>query len=260
VPLVAAAVCPHPPLLIPALAAGAAPELDDLRVACDHAVAALREAVPDRVVIVGTGARTARVAAPALGSLAPFGLGLEVALAPARQDRHNGAEVVVSESRIADRFPEVVAAGSTSSLPLSLTIGAWLLHRGPVGCPVAAQSVAADATPVACAEIGRGLGATAERVALLVMGDGSAARGEKAPVLGDPRAEQFDASVTKALAEADLAALLALDVALAAALVVAGRAAWQVLAGAAGEAQWHGKVRYDAAPYGVNYTVASWSL
>jgi hypothetical protein len=214
VPLVAAAVCPHPPLLVPAIAAGAASELDDLRAACDGAVAGLREAVPDRVVIVGTGARTARVAAPTLGSLAPLGVRLEVALAPAHQDCHLVTEAVVSQSRIGDKLPEVVPPCSTPSLPLSLTIGAWLLHRGPVGCPVAVQSVAVDETPAACAELGRVLGASGERVALLVMGDGSAARGEKAPGYADPRAEQFDAVVTKALAEADAAALLALAAAL----------------------------------------------
>lgn len=37
-PVVCVAVCPHPPLLIPEVAAGAAPELDDLRAACDVAV------------------------------------------------------------------------------------------------------------------------------------------------------------------------------------------------------------------------------
>jgi hypothetical protein len=38
VALVSVAVCPHPPLLVPEVAAGAAPELDDLRAACDTAV------------------------------------------------------------------------------------------------------------------------------------------------------------------------------------------------------------------------------
>ena len=37
-PVVVAAVCPHPPLLVPSVAAGAAGELDTLREACDTAV------------------------------------------------------------------------------------------------------------------------------------------------------------------------------------------------------------------------------
>ena len=48
--LVAAAVCPHPPLLVPGVGAGASGELDGLRVACDAAVLrpARRRAGPGR--------------------------------------------------------------------------------------------------------------------------------------------------------------------------------------------------------------------
>ena len=92
---------------------------------------------------------------------------------------------------------------------------------------------------------------------LLAMGDGSACRTLKAPGYLDPRAEPFDRAVTKALADADTEALLALDPALAAELMVAGRAPWQVLAGAAG-GRYRGEVLYDEAPYGVQYAVATW--
>lgn len=53
--LVAAAVCPCPPLLVPEVAAGAAAELDALRAACDEALAALVAADPQLVVVVGAG-------------------------------------------------------------------------------------------------------------------------------------------------------------------------------------------------------------
>ena len=57
-------------------------------------------------------------------------------------------------------------------------------------------------------------------------------------------------------------ALLALDVALARDLLVAGRAAWQALAGAALDAPpaggWHARLTYDDAPFGVGYFVAAW--
>jgi hypothetical protein len=43
VAVVSVAVCPHPPLLIPEVAAGAAYELDDLRAACDVAVSRMLE-------------------------------------------------------------------------------------------------------------------------------------------------------------------------------------------------------------------------
>ena len=54
-PVIAAAVCPHPPLLVPEVAAGAASELDDLRAACLAAIEHLSAA--DHLVVVheGTG-------------------------------------------------------------------------------------------------------------------------------------------------------------------------------------------------------------
>jgi len=94
-------------------------------------------------------------------------------------------------------------------------------------------------------------------VGMLTMGDGSACRTLTAPGYLDPHAEPFDTSVTKALGDADPAALLALDPVLGTELMAAGRAPWQVLAGAAA-ASFHGAVRYDAARYGVQYTVATW--
>jgi hypothetical protein len=63
--------------------------------------------------------------------------------------------------------------------------------------------------------------------------------------------------VTKAFASVDIDTLLRLDPVLSAELLVAGRAPWQVLAGAA-TGSFEGEVLYDAAPYGVQYTVASW--
>ncbi|HMA47188.1 MAG TPA: hypothetical protein VKP11_08320, partial [Frankiaceae bacterium] len=96
------------------------------------------------------------------------------------------------------------------------------------------------------------------RVALLVMGDGSAARAAHAPRGEDPRARPFDASVAAALGSADAAALLALDPSLARELVAAGRASWQVLAGAAAGRRWAGHLVYDDAPYGVGYVIATW--
>jgi aromatic ring-opening dioxygenase LigB subunit len=183
--LLAAAVCPHPPLLVPEVAAGAAHETDDLRNACRAAVATL----PPATIVVGT------------------------------------AQAV--------------------------EVGRWLLPDA------ATQVVAPDLPPDDAAALGRTL---AERdVALLVMGDGSARRGVAAPGYDDPRAEPYDAAVARALRDADPPALLALDPGMDAELLVAGRAAWQVLAGAAEGGRWRGAVTYDAAPYGVGYLVATWS-
>lgn len=54
--LVAAAVCPHTPLLVPALAGAAQAELYELRSACHTAVAALRDTDPDLLVRALAGA------------------------------------------------------------------------------------------------------------------------------------------------------------------------------------------------------------
>jgi hypothetical protein len=228
VPLVAAAICPHPPLLVPELAAGAAHELDELRVACRSAIATLAEPAPEAVVVVGSGRRSRRHEAPFGGTLAPWGL------------------------------ERTIGAPGPAELPLSLLMGAYL-------APDADEfyEVAADAPAQTCAARGAELVA-GRRTALLIMGDGSACRTEKAPGYFDPRAEGFDAAVSAALAKADPAALLALDPALAADLRGAGRAPWQVLAGAAGSGDGspgeslRGEVLFDDAPFGVCYLVARW--
>lgn len=225
--LVAAAVCPHPPLLVPELASGAAGELDELRAACAEAVASLVAARPDLLVVVGSAATAGHFDGAAAGSLAAYGVDVSVG---------DGDPV----------------------LPLSLTVGRWLLDRAGAGVERTFAAVAADAAPGDCAALGRRLAGAADRVALLVMGDGSARRTEKAPGHLDPRAHAFDAEVARALATGDSAALLALDPRLSSDLLVAGRGPWQVLAGAADGVHWSATLTYDAAPYGVAYFVAVW--
>ena len=66
-------------------------------------------------------------------------------------------------------------------------------------------------------------------------------------------------AVAAALAAADAGALARLDAALDDELMVAGRAAWQVLAGAAVGGGLRGQVRFAAAPLDVTYLVASWA-
>ncbi|MFF4892404.1 class III extradiol dioxygenase subunit B-like domain-containing protein [Micromonospora chersina] len=235
-PLVAAAVCPHPPLIVPELAGAAAPELDDLRAAADAAVARLLAADPEAILLLGAGPATERFGSADHGSLRPFGL-----------DRHV-------------RLWKVNCAGS-DRLPLSLTIGAWLVNRSGTELPRLARAVATDAAPAECAALGAELVAEADgRTALLVLGDGSACRGVKAPGYDDPRAPAYDEGVAAALASADVEALLGLDPVLSAELKAAGRAPWQVLAGAARAAggDWRGDVSYHRAPYGVAYFVANW--
>ena len=82
--LVAAAVCPCPPLLVPEVAAGAAPELDAARAACTDALGVLAAARPDLLVVVGPAERpgAARTRRARRGSFRGFGVDLDVRLGP----------------------------------------------------------------------------------------------------------------------------------------------------------------------------------
>ncbi|MFG2432410.1 class III extradiol dioxygenase subunit B-like domain-containing protein [Streptomyces sp. NPDC048590] len=238
--LVAAAVCPCPPLLVPEVAAGAGPELDAARNACLDALAVLAAAQPELLVVTGpTGPGEAGVYAPgSVGSFAGFGVGTTVRLGE----------------------PAADADAPARPLPPSLAVAAWLLERVRwQGAPVEGLGVEETLPTEDCIAGGAGLSSRAERVAMLVMGDGSACRTVKAPGYLDERATGFDAAAARALGGADVAALGALDASLAHELKAAGRAPWQVLAGAARTAGLDGRLLYEDAPYGVGYTVATWS-
>ena len=93
--LTAAAVCPHPPLLVPAATGGrsdrsdrarpAEPgdaELARLRQACDAAVAALTASRPDVLVVVGGAERTTRFPPDSAGSMGDFGVAFTIGQGP----------------------------------------------------------------------------------------------------------------------------------------------------------------------------------
>ncbi|MFI5757853.1 class III extradiol dioxygenase subunit B-like domain-containing protein [Streptomyces sp. NPDC051569] len=241
--LVAAAVCPCPPLLVPAVAAGAASELDAARAACAGALGVLAAARPDRLIVVGPAGEDGRGPHPhgSAGSFRGFGVAVDVVLGGSG----DGA-----------------AAGPRPGpgLPSSLAVAAWLLeHVRWSAAPVDGLGVGERLDPERCAEAGQEIATGPDRVALLVMGDASASRSLKAPGYLDERAAAFDEKVARALETADVAALKALDAELAYDLKAAGRAPWQVLAGAAEDAGLSGELLYEAAPYGVGYLVAAWS-
>lgn len=231
------AVIPQPPLLVPELATGAAVETAVLRAAV---VTALRRcAGAARWVAVGADAAGRRtVPSSTRGTFVGFGV-----------DR------VVGLAVDADDPPD-------PDLPLPLLIAGWAVEAAGVRAPVRGELLAPDTPPAECAALGAALArecaADPAPVALLVVGDGAATHTEKAPGHLDERAGPFDAAVAAALGAADAGALAALDPHLAAALHVAGRAPWQVLAGAAGEG-WRGELLHSSAPFGVAYHVAVWT-
>ena len=240
--LVAGAVCPHPPLLIPAAlgAAGSDPraELRKVAEAAGQAVGRLVAARPDLIAVVGGGPVDREFRAEAAGGLHGYGV-------------------------------TVTVGAGQPVLPLSLTVGRWLLERagvlnagGVVGDTPAAvlfQAVAQRASPGDCVKLGMVLAERAPRVALLAMGDASARPAREAPGVPDRAAQEYDEEIAEALAAADARWLARLDPALDDELVVAGRVAWQVLAGAAAGSRLDGRLLCMTAPYGVTYLVASWA-
>ena len=239
---VAAAVLPHPPLLVPELAGGAAAELDPLRAACREALAAVAGAA-ELLVVVGDGPVWGVPEPSAPGSFRPYGADVEVSLPALTSLELTGLPLPA-------RLPD---------LPLSLSVAAHLLtDLDPSPARMFAATVPASLGPKAAAAIGRVLAAAwGGPVGLVAMADLSACRTERAPGAFRPEAAGFDASVAEAMAAGTPARLLDLDPVLAADLLVAGRVPLQVLAGSfEGGPTVAGRVLYDDAPYGVGYLVA----
>jgi aromatic ring-opening dioxygenase LigB subunit len=230
-------VLPHPPLLVPELAAGAAGETAELRAAVRHAVTRLAEA-PDWIAVGADPGGRRTVPAGTAGTFAGFGRDVRVTLGPG-------------------------AGPPDPELPLPLLVAGWAAGETGRAPRIRGELVADDAPTAECLRLGRELAAEADtadgRVGLLIVGDGAATHTEKAPGHLDERAGPFDAGIAKALEHGDPAPLVALDPGLAAELWAAGRAPWQVLAGAADDRDWHGELLYSAAPYGVAYHVAVWT-
>lgn len=226
--IVAAVVCPHPPVLLRELS-GAQDAVPELRAACHEALDSALGAAPDTVVVVG-GADETREWDPSL---------------PADVRRFG-----------------TTAAPHVGGLPLSLSVAKRLLDESGWAGPLRFHTVTWDADPAVTAGVAREVAEVEGRVLLLVMGDGSARRGEKAPGYLDERAFAFDDEVVRALEKGDSEALAGLDPALAAELLVMGRAAFGVLGevATAQGARPRTQVLHRGDPYGVQYTVALWEM
>jgi hypothetical protein len=222
----AAAFVPIPPLLVPEIAGGSAATDDELRDACRTAVGRLMDTGPDEIVVIGAGTPEGH----ADGSWDWRGFGVPIPKHPPRR-----------------------------RLPLALAIGSWLLDLLGNRTPRRHHIISSTASPADCAATGRELVAGAQRVGLLVCGDGTACRTEKAPGYFDPAAAAWDERALAALRQADPAVLLALDPDEATRLMAAGRAPWQVLAGAAGAGTLDARIDWADAPYGVMYIAGTWT-
>jgi hypothetical protein len=163
--IVGAAFVPETPLLVPEVAQGAAAEIADLGAACRAAIGRVAERAESWLVI-GSAEKTTSYDAGTVGTLAGFGVDLEVALGDGPANR-------------------------SPVLPPSLTVGAWLLRQSlGKGMRVSAFAAGPRSSPPPVPD---------HATAMLVVGDGSASRSEKAPGYFDERAAQFDADVADAL-------------------------------------------------------------
>jgi len=250
--LIAAAVLPHPPLLIPAIAGGAAGELDGLRQACQFAIGQVIQSNPDVVLVVGGANEPATFEAGAVGSLSGFGLDFAVRL-PGTRVTGGG---------------QLTGASAQQELPLSLTVAAYLLSEASVATAVRGHAVDYRMSSSKAQYVGAELADVNPRVAMVVMGDGSACLSVKAPGYVVDGAKEWQQHVDALFAAADFKAMGQLTEVDADRFWVDGRAAWQVLAGAAmskpsdgaqevGSSKWARDIHYAKAPLGVQYLVAS---
>lgn len=196
------------------------------------ALDAVAAAAPELLVAVGAGDQTRSVPAGSTGSFAAYGTDVGATLGRGGQ--------------------------GDDGLALPLLVAAWLLDQHGWEGPIRGELVASDAPVQECVARGTEIAESADRLGMLVMGDGAACRTAHAPRPFDPRGEEYDLAVVAALNSGDPAGLVALDPDMARSVTAAGRAAWQVLAGAAGEAIFDAEILYHRAPYGVGYLVAVW--
>jgi uncharacterized protein YaiI (UPF0178 family) len=237
-----AAFCPHPPVLVPALAGAASVELAALRAACRESVIRIAS-VSDRLVLLGGGDRAASYPASAVGSFAGVGADLRVSL---------GGELGAGPA------PEAqTELKRPVELPLALAVGAELVEDA-IGdaLPRTAVSVSADAVEAAQQLL---VELTADgRVGLVVLGDGSARRTAAAPGYLDERAVAFDDHLAEALRTGDAYVLEDLDQTLADELLVAGAPAWRTTGRMLRNRRFDADLRAYEAPFGVGYFVATW--
>lgn len=225
--ITAAALVPHPPLLLRELG-GLQDQVADLRAA---AVSAVRDLVAgrERVVVLGGADEPGTWTGDARPDVRRFG---------------------------------TTGARTGSGLPLSLAVGTRLLDEAGWTGPVELVAAAWDADRQAVDDLAADLAVRPDGTALLLLGEGSTRRGDGAPGYLDERAFPFDDALAKALGDGDADALRNLDVVLAEELMVLGRTALRVLGALALRQGTRPRARltYRDDPFGVTYLVATWDL
>lgn len=222
--MVHVAFLPHPPALVPGLTGGPVAELEALRQAVTEAIRWLLSPAPQRICLLGGGPDERVFDNSARGTMGGYGV------------------------------PVSVGSGGGQRLPLSLTIGWWLLDAAGYSGGRTALSLPAALPDARLDELAR----TVDVDALLVLGDGSASRDEDAPGAPHPDGRGFDEAVAAALSAGDAAALAGLDPGLGEEVQAAGVPAWRLVGRLVGERAVEAVLAAHSAPFGVCYFVATW--
>lgn len=237
--IVAAAVCPAAPVLMPAVAPRADPTLAGLRAACERAIRALLAPAPDRIVVLASAA----AGCPAAGPL------------PLPDPSLAAGPYVRSDltQRTGSGEP------ATSATSPGAAVASVLLRQAASTVP--ARAVELDPARLDLAAL-PDVGAEGERVGLVVMGEGSVGHGPAAPAGPDTGADAFDDALAAALAAGDprkLAAALDGQTGQHVSAQAAATAALRALAALTAERpRPSAELVYRAAPFGVGYLVATW--
>lgn len=224
--LVAVAIVPSAPVLVPELSGAVAAETADLRAAVLTAAATL----PDRWIAVGVGERDEEYGPAVAGTFAGYGVDVGVRLSP--------------------------HATAVADLPLCALVAGWL--RGQVRPSAQVQVRAHRATLTPSEGLARGgalraeIDAAGEPVGVLVVADGCHTLTPAAPGGHDPASVSVQAALDDALAAGDPAALRGLPES------VVGRVAFAVLAGLAEPRPRTVREHYRGAPFGVGYHACVW--
>ncbi|SOD74128.1 hypothetical protein SAMN05892883_3304 [Jatrophihabitans sp. GAS493] len=220
--------------MVPKVGGAAAADLADLRTASLDAIHCVLAEGGDQVVLIGAADESQAHSPLSWGSFAGLGVDLQVALGSP-------------------------GCGGRGELPLSLTVGAWLLGEvaGPRSGAVGFSVAPGFSSSPAALELLR----LAESVdlTLLVIGDGSARRATTSPGYLEPRSIDFDRGVETALRDGDGGALAELDEQLGAALLAAGVPAWRAAGGLLEGAEHDARLLYSDDPFGVQYFAAYWT-
>ncbi|WP_016701354.1 hypothetical protein [Actinoalloteichus spitiensis] len=248
--IVAAAVLPTPPLLVPELVGGAVRRTAELRATCVSIAAGLAGITPIWWAVAGDPAGPRTVPAAARGTFASYGVDVPVSLG---------------------RGP--AATPADPMLPLPALVAGWLRAAGgaeAVETLLLPPDLGQEGSRAFGADLWHGrpttpapsaLAAADRPVGLVVLGDGSIRHGGDSPAPPHPAAAAFDDTVAAAFAAGDHEALLRVTPRAADEQHATGRVGWQVLAGVVAESgrRWRVLESHADRALGVGYHMALWS-